>query len=361
MRLALVTDAWRPQVNGVVRSLERTVSQLQDWGDDITLVTPNRFRTVSCPGYPEIRLALTRPGAVSEAIEANAPDFVHIATEGPLGLLAYWHCRRRGRDYTTSFHTRFPEYLSARVPVPQAWTYGLMRRFHNGGLGCMVATRSLRDDLAARGFRHLFHWPRGVDAEMFRPRPGAKLGLPGPIFLTVGRVAVEKNLPAFLSLDLPGTKVVVGDGPALASLRNRYPDAVFLGAMYGEALAEAYASADVFVFPSRTDTFGNVILEALASGLPVAAYPVTGPMDILANSRAGSLDPDLGRAAEAALHLSRDAARELALRYTWEESARIFRDNILAANAAQPEPAAKPLAEDAAQRLSPADQSWLLR
>lgn len=361
MRLALVTDAWRPQVNGVVRSLERTVAQMREWGDEVTLVTPDRFRTIACPGYPEIRLALTRPGKVGEAIEANAPDFVHIATEGPLGLLAHWHCRSVGRDYTTSFHTRFPEYLSARLPVPQAWTYRLMRHFHNGGLGCMVATASLRDDLAARGFRHLFHWPRGVDAALFRPRPGADLGLSRPVFLTVGRVAVEKNLPAFLGLDLPGTKVVVGDGPALASMRSRYPDAVFLGALHGEALAQAYAAADAFVFPSCTDTFGNVILEALASGLPVAAYPVTGPLDIISDPRAGCLDADLGRAARAALHLSRDAARRLALRYTWEESARIFRDNIIVANAGRSEPRPESLAEDAAQRLSRADQSWLLR
>ena len=319
-------------MNGVVNSLERVVGELRAGGDVVEVIAPDRFRTLPCPTYPEIRLSLTTPARIAALVGAARPDFIHIATEGPLGMLARRHCLKRGRGFTTSYHTKFPEYLAARVPLPHAWAYAWMRRFHNAGLGCMVATASLEADLAAHGFRNLMRWPRGVDSELFHPRPGADLGLPRPVFLYVGRVAVEKNLEAFLSLDLPGTKVVVGDGPARQHLSRIYPEARFLGVKRGEALGDIYAAADVFVFPSLTDTFGNVLLEALASGVPVAAFPVTGPKDVVTDPRAGILDADLRKAALAALGLSRDAAREFALRFSWASSAAIFRGNLLRAN-----------------------------
>ena len=334
MRLMLVTDAWAPQVNGVAHSLERTVALLRAGGDRVDVMAPELFRTLPCPTYPEIRLAIVAPAEIARRIGDLDPDYVHIATEGPLGMMARRHCLRSGRGFTTSYHTKFPEYLSARMPVPLSWGYGFMRRFHNAGRGCMVASATLKADLAARGFGTRMLWPRGVDAELFRPRPGADPGVPRPAFLYVGRVAVEKNIEAFLSLDLPGSKIVVGDGPAREDLQRRFPDAHFRGTLRGEALAEAYAAADVFVFPSRTDTFGNVLLEALASGLPVAAYPVTGPSDIIRDPRIGVLSEDLGEAALAAVALSGSAAREYALRYSWEASAATLRENIITANAA---------------------------
>ncbi len=332
IRLALVTDAWFPQVNGVVNSIDKVVRILRARGDEITVIGPDRFRTLPCPTYPEIPLALPGWGEIGRLIEAEGPALVHIATEGPLGILARRYCMARKRPFTTSYHTKFPEYLSARVPVPQSWGYAYMRRFHNAGCGCMVATMSLRDDLARRGFNNLLFWSRGVDSTLFRPRPGADLHLPRPVFLCVGRVAVEKNLEAFLKLDLPGSKVVVGDGPAREGLSRAYPRAHFLGALPIELLTEAYAAADVFVFPSMTDTFGNVMLEALASGVPVAAFPVTGPRDVITDPRAGVLDTDLRKAALGALRLSREAARAFALGFSWEASASAFRDNILIGN-----------------------------
>lgn len=329
MHLMLVTDAWFPQVNGVVRSLDEIVRRLRKRGDTVTVISPDRFVTIPCPTYPEVRLSLTGPWRLGSIIEKADPDFIHIATEGPLGAMARWSAQRAGRGFTTSYHTRFPEYLAARTALPAALTYAAMRRFHNSGLGCMVATRSLKTELEQRGFQRLTIWPRGVDAELFQPRPRQESGRKGPIFLSVGRLAVEKNVDAFLSLDLPGTKVVVGDGPERQQLERRYPDAVFTGTLHGEALARAYASADVFVFPSITDTFGNVILEALACGVPVAAFPVTGPNEIITSPTAGVLDVDLRRAALAALDVPRDGARAHALLYDWEESARIFRSNVL--------------------------------
>ncbi len=340
IRLVVVSDAWFPQVNGVVNSIDKVTRILRDWGDEVTIVGPDRFRTLPCPTYPQIPLALARPSEIARLIEAEGEAFLHIATEGPLGLLARRYAMSAGRGFTTSYHTKFPEYLSARVPVPLSWGYAFMRRFHNAGLGCMVATESLRDDLAGRGFRNLCFWSRGVDHALFHPRPDADLGLPRPIFLSVGRVAVEKNLEAFLKLDLPGSKVVVGDGPARAELTKAFPDTHFLGALPIDALAEAYAAADVFVFPSLTDTFGNVLLEGLASGLPVAAFPVTGPKDVVTDPRAGVLDSDLRKAALGALRLSSEAARAFSLTYSWEASARAFRDNILAAHGAKERQAA---------------------
>ncbi len=331
-RVTIVTDAWHPQVNGVVRSIERTNEELERMGVTVTMLTPQAFRTIPCPTYPEIRLSLTTFGRVAREIEKGQPSYVHVATEGPLGLLAARWCRRTGLPYTTSYHTRLPEYVAARLPLPVDWLYALMRRFHNDGEGCMVATDSLARDLAGRGFRKLMRWSRGIDAELFRPRRDRLLDLPRPIFMNVGRVSVEKNLSAFLDLDLPGTKVVVGDGPQLDELRRRHPEAVFTGAKFGEDLARHYADADVFVFPSRTDTFGNVLLEALASGVPIAAFPVTGPLDIVGAAPVGVLDEDLGRAALGALALSRQACREHALTFSWAASARQFMTNIRLAN-----------------------------
>ncbi|MDA7947871.1 MAG: glycosyltransferase family 1 protein [Hyphomicrobiaceae bacterium] len=332
IHIALITDAWEPQVNGVVHSLGQICQILREKGDRITVIHPGLFRTVPCPTYAEIRLALTTPGRVGRMIEDAAPDVVHISTEGPLGRNARHHCLKCGRGFTTSYHTRFPEYVNARFPVPIDWLYAIVRRFHNDGLGCMVATASLRDELSARGFNNLMHWPRGVDPLQFKPIERKACRFRRPVFLNVGRVAVEKNIEAFASLDVPGTKVVVGDGPALQDLKVAFPDVKFLGHKSNAALSRAYAEADVFVFPSLTDTFGNVLLEAMASGLPVAAYPVTGPKDVILDPKAGVLDTDLRRAALAALKLKPEDARAYALTYDWENSARLFRENILRAN-----------------------------
>ena len=330
MRIALVTDAWFPQVNGVVRTLSRVKQELEVLGHRVEVIAPPAFRTLPCPTYPEIRLALLQGAKVGRLLAASGAEAIHIATEGPLGLAARRWCLRRGLPFTTSYHTRFPEYVAARAPVPAAWGYRVMRWFHRPSAGVMVATQSLREELAARGFANLKPWTRGVDLDLFRPRPGEPLPyeLPGPVFLYVGRVAVEKNIEAFLALDLPGSKLVVGGGPQLEQLRRRFPAAHFAGPRQGEDLARHYAAADVFVFPSLTDTFGLVVLEALASGLPVAAFPVTGPKDILAGSAAGALDQDLRRAALAALALDPAAARRHAERYSWPATARLFLDNL---------------------------------
>lgn len=334
-KILVVTDAWHPQINGVVRSLERTAQELERMGVGVDFLTPQEFRTLPCPSYPEIRLSLTGPGRVRRRIAESGADFVHIATEGPLGLLARHAQLSRGQTYTTSYHTRFPEYVSARFPVPESWSYALLRRFHNSGSACMVATASLELDLASRGFRHLRRWSRGVDHNLFRPQSLDVYGdLPRPIFVNVGRVAVEKNIKAFLDLELPGSKVVVGGGPQLDALRRAYPHVHFTGPKTGEDLAAHYAAADVFVFPSLTDTFGNVLLEALACGVPVAAFPVTGPLDVIGTTGAGVLDRELGKAALAALDIDRERCREVALGYTWEKSARQFLNAVLGAQGA---------------------------
>jgi len=319
-KLMIVTDAWRPQINGVVRSIENLVRELEQMGIEIDVLSPAEFRTVPLPGYPEIRLALATPGRVARRIAASDPDFIQIATEGPLGLLGRRAALKRN-GFTSSYHTRFPEYVSARYPVPESWLYRFMRWFHNAGRGCMVATPSLRAELEARGFTNLHIWSRGVDTELFHPGYPAPLELPGPVFLHVGRMAVEKNVEAFLAMDLPGSKLVVGDGPMLEDFRSRYPDVVFTGARSGAELAALYAMGDVFVFPSLTDTFGLVVLEALASGVPVAAYPVPGPRDIIGDSAAGVVDRDLRKAALACLDLSGEDARARALEFSWQACA----------------------------------------
>jgi glycosyltransferase involved in cell wall biosynthesis len=331
-RILIVTDAWHPQINGVVRTLERLSEELEARGCVVEWLTPQGFWNLPLPSYADIRLALAAPARVAERIREARPNCIHIATEGPLGILARRYCLRHGLAFTTSYHTRFPEYLSARAPVPESWAYAWLSRFHNASNGTMVATPSLAAELTARGFRHVKLWTRGVDTSLYRPDRPQVLDLPRPIFLSVGRVAVEKNLPAFLDLDLPGSKVVVGDGPDLKRLRAAYPDAVFLGAKTGEDLADIYASADVFVFPSRTDTFGIVLLEALASGLPVAAYPVTGPIDVLGDGLGGVLSQDLRQAALSALDVCRDAARAKALTYSWATCAELFLEHTGAAH-----------------------------
>lgn len=327
----VATDAWHPQVNGVVRSFENVAREARALGTPFHFLTPERFRTVALPGYAEIRLALATPRAIAEDIERIAPKYLHIATEGPIGCLARRHALRAGLPFTTSYHTRFPEYLAARLPVPEGWSYAALRRFHNAGNGCMVSTPTLAQDLAARGFTNLLPWGRGVDLDLFRPDRAFRFPFAGPVLLYVGRVAVEKNIEAFLALDVPGTKVVVGDGPARAALERRFPEAHFLGVKTGEALADCYAGADCFVFPSRTDTFGIVLLEAMASGLPVAAYPVMGPIDAV--GPAGVLDEDLAAAVRGALAVPRSMARAHATRFSWRESAIQFLANLKAGSA----------------------------
>ncbi|AKR56240.1 GDP-mannose-dependent alpha-mannosyltransferase [Devosia sp. H5989] len=331
--LLIVTDAWYPQTNGVVHSLEAVGNTLKSEGYKVQYLTPERFWTVPMPTYPEIRLSLAPIGAVAEIIGRMMPDHIHIATEGPLGLQAKFFCVERGLAYTTSYHTRFPQYVSARVPVPTEWSYAYLRWFHSGAAATLVPTPSIVAELAEHQFENLRVWSRGVDTSRFHP--GAKTefaGLPGPHLLYVGRVAVEKNVEAFLRLAMPGTKIVVGDGPQLPELRQAFPEAVFLGKKHGEELAALYRSADVFVFPSRTDTFGNVVIEALASGVPVAAYPVAGPVDILTDAAAGALDEDLEAAVTRALTLSREAARQHAARFTWAAAAEQFRSALVPAS-----------------------------
>ena len=305
MRVLVATDAWHPQVNGVVRTYERLALEAPKLGFEVSFLAPPLFRTLPCPTYPEIRLALAGPRAIARHVAEFRPDFIHIATEGPIGLMTRRYCRKTRWPFTTSYHTRFPEYVAARLPIPEDWCYALQRRFHNGSAGTFVATQSVLDDLAARGFERLMPWSRGVDTELFRPRKVRLFG-EQPVFLYVGRIAVEKNIKAFLDLDLPGRKVLVGGGPQARELGRLYPDAIFTGPREGEELAEAYASADVFVFPSLTDTFGLVLLEALACGVPVAAYPVSGPKDVLTDPEAGVLSLDLREAALQALVLRRE-------------------------------------------------------
>lgn len=334
MRILVVSDAWHPQVNGVVRTLESLRGRLEIEGHQVEMITPDRFRSIPCPSYPEIRLAIKPGRKLGRLIEAAQPCAIHIATEGPLGWAARRYCLRHKLPFTTAYHTRFPEYIRARWRVPLPISYAVMRRFHGPSSTIMVATQNIEDELARRGFRNIARWGRGVDTTLFRPRPEARgndgpfAGLPRPIHLYVGRVAVEKNVEAFLALDLPGSKVVVGDGPQLDDLKRRYADAVFVGAKTGEDLASHYAAADLFVFPSRTDTFGLVLLEALASGLPVAAFPVPGPLDVIGVSGAGILSEDLGQAARDALAITSERCREYALTFSWQASTRQFVDNL---------------------------------
>jgi glycosyltransferase involved in cell wall biosynthesis len=328
-KIVIVSDAWYPQVNGVVRTLQTVAKQLIRLGHKVTMLTPDQFRGLPCPTYPEIRLALNAWPSAGRMLTYWRPDSIFIATEGPLGLAARQFCRSRGLRFTTNYSTKFPEYIRLRFPIPEEWSYKYFRWFHNAADAVMVATPSLRRDLESRGIRNTALWSLGVDTELFRPSASACYsGLPQPIMLYVGRVAVEKNLETFLSLPLGGTKVVVGNGPAMAQLRKKFPGAVFAGEKYGQELVEHYGAADVFVFPSRTDTFGLVMLEALACGTPVAAFPVTGPIDVLRDSKVGALDEDLSRAVSRALTLGRQDCREYSLQFSWESCARTLLQHL---------------------------------
>ena len=328
MRILIATDAWRPQVNGVVRTYERLDEEFAALGIEADYLTPADFRTVPCPTYPEIRLAVPGYGQVVERLAQRKPDAIHIATEGPVGWMTRKWCLSRRVPFTTAFHTRFPEYLHSRFGIPAAWTYAAQRSFHNAGAGLMVASPTLASELCRRGFERPMPWSRGVDTEVFRPRDIRLFGAGEPVFLYVGRVAIEKNLDAFLRLDLPGQKVVVGTGPMLTELKMRYPDVLFTGKKTGYELADCYASADVFVFPSLTDTFGIVLLEAMASGLPIAAFPVVGPCDNVIAGETGALDGDLRKACLDAMNIDRTRVRNHASTFSWETAARLFISNI---------------------------------
>jgi glycosyltransferase involved in cell wall biosynthesis len=330
MRILIATDAWHPQVNGVVRTLTSLARSAATLGAEIAFLNPDGFPSLGVPTYPGLRVALPNRREIARRIEAASPDAIHIATEGPIGWAVRGYCRRHKLAFTTSYTTRFPEYIAVRSIIPAGLSYAVLRHFHAAAAMTMVAAPSLKQELGARGFGKLGTWTRGVDTDLFRPDDVAALDLPRPIFMTVGRVAVEKNLEAFLALDLPGSKVVIGHGPQKAVLEHRYPNARFLGEKTGRDLTSHLAAADVFVFPSLTDTFGVVQLEALACGTPVAAFPVTGPLDVIADHPVGALDADLRSACIRALGVSREACRSFALERSWENSARQFIGNLSA-------------------------------
>jgi 1,2-diacylglycerol 3-alpha-glucosyltransferase/glucuronosyltransferase len=319
LRIAIVSDAWRPQINGVVRTCETTLDHLRGRGHEVAVIEPGLFARVPVPFYREILLALPGRHRVAELIYSFAPDVVHVATEGPIGLVVRAFCRRNRWRFSTSYHTRFPEYLQRMAAIPLGWSYAFMRWFHCASSAVMVSTPSLEADLALRGFRNLRRWSRGVDLALFTPRPKTWTEYSRPILLYAGRVSKEKNIGAFLAVKHSGTKVVVGDGPIRERLAREHPEVVFVGYRTGERLAQAYANADVFVFPSKTDTFGLVMIEAMASGVPVAAYPVVGPVDIVTDPKVGCLDDNLGRAVDVALHTGDpEACVRHARQFTWE-------------------------------------------
>jgi glycosyltransferase involved in cell wall biosynthesis len=332
VKIAIVSDAWLPQTNGVVRTLRETARCLNELGHRVQTVTPTSFHTVPCPTYPEIRLAAWPWGRTRRILDDFRPDAVHIATEGPIGLAGRRWCQARGMPFTTSFHTRFPEYVRLRAPIPEAWTWSVLRWFHGAGARTLAPTRTQCDELESRGFRGAVLWGRGVDTELFHPGRRTELPGPGPHLMYMGRVAVEKNIEAFLALETPGTRWVVGGGPAFGALKAAHPDVHFVGPKFGVELATLLASADVFVFPSLTDTFGIVLLEAMACGLPVAAYPVPGPQDVVRQGETGVLDKDLLLSAVfGALALDRAACRRQALEHTWTRATEQFRGHLVAA------------------------------
>lgn len=333
MRLALLTDAWHPQVNGVVRTWSRVVEELRGEGVEVEVIHPGLFRTFPAPRYPEIRLAFWPGPGVRRRLDAFEPTHVHVATEGPVGLAGRRACLRRGWRFTSSYHTKYPQYLRSYFGVPRPFTWAFVRRFHNAAEATLCPTPGVVRELEAQGLSRLRSWSRGVETSVFRPdagpAPGAMAALEKPVFLCVGRVAREKNLPAFLNLDLPGSKVVVGDGPARAGLQRKHPGVLFAGVQKGEDLARHYAAADVFVFPSRTDTYGVVMLEANAAGLPVAAFPVTGPVDVVVDGVTGCLNEDLRRACLDALELDPADARAHAEANSWARCAAIVRETLV--------------------------------
>jgi glycosyltransferase involved in cell wall biosynthesis len=326
VRIALASDAWTPQTNGVVTTLKATAATLTSLGHEVRLVSPQGLATIACPSYPEIRLALSPGAYVARELKAFRPHAIHIATEGPLGLAVRRYCRARRVPFTTSYHTRYPEYLRARWPIPLSLSYAWLRRFHSAAERTFVSSASLEALLAAHGFSHLHRWRRGVDLRTFHPRPPHPelAQLPRPIMASVGRLAVEKNLDAFLALELPGTKLVIGDGPERAALAQRYPQVKFAGYRFGVELAALLCGADVLVFPSLTDTFGLVMIEALACGVPVAAFPVPGPVDVIEPGVTGVLHADLGRAIAAALQLARGACSAAASGFSWHAATTQF-------------------------------------
>jgi glycosyltransferase involved in cell wall biosynthesis len=329
--IAIVTDAWKPQVNGVVNTLQHTTDILGVLGHRVNIMSTLDHRTIPCPGYPEISLAIRPYRIISRQLDALKPDHLHIATEGPLGLSARRYCLRNGLSFTTSYHTQFPEYIHKRIPLPLSVTYTFMRRFHAPATHTMVATPSQEKLLRHWRIGNIVRWSRGVDTELFNPYERTGTGLPRPIFTYAGRVAVEKNIGAFLDLDLPGSKCIIGDGPYLPELRDKYPDVLFTGYKFGRDLARLLAVADVFVFPSRTDTFGLVMLEAMACGVPVAAFPVTGPLDVVTHGETGILGEDLRQAALEALEIDRRCCRAEALKHTWESATQQFLANLVPA------------------------------
>lgn len=328
MRIAIVTDAWEPQVNGVVTTLRQTRDELKRQGHEVLMITPAGRRTIPCPTYPEIRLTLFPSRGVERDLAVFQPACVHIATEGSLGLAARRYCNRCKVPFTTAYHTQFPEYVRARMPLPISWTVAALRWFHGPAVRTMVPTEGVRQLLESRGFDNVVIWSRGVETDVFNPDDPVRYGYEGPIWVYVGRVAVEKNIEAFLELGLAGTKVVIGDGPDRERLMRNYPDCKFLGYKFGRDLARHLAGADVFVFPSKTDTFGIVMLEAMACGLPVAAYPVTGPIDVVRNGETGILHDDLKHACDEALKLDGNAARQYAERRSWRRSTEEFASHL---------------------------------
>lgn len=324
MKIVIVTDAWEPQVNGVVRTLKQTRKCLEQMGHEVMFITPDDFKTIPCPSYPSIPLALFPGRKVKQLLNAAKANAVHIATEGPLGMAARRWCLRNKVKFTTSYHTQFPEYVRLRAPIPLSWTYAWLRRFHGKAVRTLVPTRSQQQALFERGFKHVEVWGRGVDTDIFTPDAPRQLDLPGPVLMNMGRVAVEKNIEAFLQLDVPGSKVVVGDGPDLETLKQRYPEVTFTGAKFGRELASYIAAADVFVFPSKTDTFGLVLLEAMACGVPVAAYPVTGPKDVVLDGITGCLSDNLADAVLAAQNLDAAACIAYAKKNSWMACSEVF-------------------------------------
>jgi glycosyltransferase involved in cell wall biosynthesis len=318
IRIAIVTDAWTPQINGVVNTLKATRRQLRNDGHNVLMVTPENMRSFSCPTYPEIRLAYKPYAQIAAQLKEFDPDCIHIATEGPMGLAARRYCLQHGLDFTTAYHTRFPEYLHARMRLPLAISYRWLKWFHGPSKAIMVPTPGVKIALEAQGFRHVVQWGRGVDIDYFKPGVCEERSLLRPLYLYVGRVAIEKNIEEFLRLDLPGEKWVIGDGPQREALEKKYPAVRFLGAKSHESLPPYYSCADVFVFPSRTDTFGLVLAEAMACGVPVAAYPVEGPADVVTHGMSGILDEDLSRACLEALKLKRATVRQCALSFSWQ-------------------------------------------
>ncbi len=329
MRIAIASDAWYPQVNGVVTTLSKVGEELTGLGHEVHFLTPSDCITLPCPTYPDIRLAVLPGRRLVRKLQKLSLDAVHIATEGPLGHAMRRYCLQRRWQFTTSYHTQFPQYIRLRAPIPEAWTYAYLRHFHAPAARTLVATASLRQELRRQRFRNVMLWSRGVDTTLFRPRGKDALSLPRPIHIYVGRVAVEKNLRAFLGLDLPGSKVVIGEGPDRALLERDYAGVHFLGVQRGEALAVLLSAADVFVFPSRTDTFGLVMLEAMACGIPVAAYPVTGPRDIVTPGVTGALDENLRTAIDVALQLPAGPCIAYAQQHSWRRCAELFSAHLV--------------------------------